>query len=90
MKATNSVGSETSAPIQLTVLAAPITLTGNNLGPTGFSISGFGVPGLNFVIEVSTNLVNWQPLQTNPSPFTFTDTNTPASANRFYRAVIAY
>ena len=46
--------------------------------------------GLNFVIEVSTNLVNWRPLQTNLSPFTFVDTNEPASPFRFYRAVLAH
>jgi hypothetical protein len=90
VEAMNSAGSETSAPVVLTVLAAPITLTGNNLGPAGFSISGTGVPGINFVIEVSTDLVDWQPLSTNPSPFTFIDTNTSTAASRYYRAAIAH
>jgi predicted outer membrane repeat protein len=89
VEATNAVGSETSAPIVLTVLAAPVTLTGSSLGSAGFSISGTGVPGVNFVIEVSTNLIEWQPLQTNPSPFTFIDTNTSTAASRYYRAAVA-
>jgi hypothetical protein len=90
VEAMNSSGSETSAPVVLTVSTTPITLTGNNLGTTGFNVSGIGIAGLNFVIEVSTNLVNWRPLQTNLSPFTFVDTNEPASPFRFYRAVLAH
>jgi hypothetical protein len=89
VEAMNSSGSETSAPVVVTILAAPITLTGNSLGPDGFSISGAGVSGLNCVIELSTNLLDWQPLSTNLSPFTFTDTNTSANASRYYRAVVA-
>jgi hypothetical protein len=88
VEAMNASGSETSAPVVLTVLTAPITLTGNNLGTAGFSISGVGIAGLNFILEDSTNLINWQPLQTNPSPFTFVDTNAPANPFRFYRAVL--
>jgi hypothetical protein len=87
VEATNSVGSEISAAV-LTVLAAPITLTGSSLGSAGFSISGTGVPGINCVIEVSTNLLEWQPLATNPSPFTFIDTNTSTFTSRYYRAVV--
>jgi hypothetical protein len=90
VEAMNSSGSETSAPVVLTVSTTPITLTGNDLGTAGFNVSGAGIAGLNFVIEVSTNLVNWRPLQTNLSPFTFVDTNAPASPYRFYRAVLAH
>jgi hypothetical protein len=68
----------------------PVTLTGNNLGPAGFSISGSGVPGVNCVIEVSTDLLDWQPLTTNTSPFIFIDTNTSTFSSRYYRAAIAY
>jgi hypothetical protein len=39
------------------------------------AVGGVGVPGFNFILEGSTDLVNWQPLQTNASPFNFTDTN---------------
>jgi hypothetical protein len=87
VEAMNSSGSETSAPIALTILSAPIALTGSSLGSAGFSVSGAGIADLSFIIEVSTNLVNWQPLETNLSPFTFVDTNAPASPFRFYRAV---
>jgi hypothetical protein len=85
--ATNSSGSETSAPVVVTILSAPIALTGSNLGSAGFSVDGVGIPGMNFIIEASTNLMNWQSLWTNPSPFTFVDTNAATGAGRFYRAV---
>jgi hypothetical protein len=37
-------------------------------------------------VSASTNLRDWTPLQTNVSPFTFTDTNASGFADRFYRA----
>jgi len=52
------------------------------------NVGGAGMTGFNFVIESSTNLVNWQTRQTNSSPFTFTDTNAGSFPLRFYRAVL--
>jgi len=52
------------------------------------NVGGAGLQGGSFIIESSTNLVNWQPLQTNPGPFTFTDTNAASYSARFYRAVL--
>jgi hypothetical protein len=86
----SSTGSETSAPVTLTIVAPlPITLTASTLGSAGLSISSAGIPGVSFIIEGTTDLMNWQPLQTNPSPFTFIDTNAVASPFHFYRAVEA-
>jgi hypothetical protein len=68
----------------------PFRLSGTNLPNAGFSLSSAGVPGCNFVVEVSTNLASWQPLQTNPSPFTMTDTNAANYPFRFYRAALAH
>jgi uncharacterized repeat protein (TIGR03803 family) len=51
----------------------------------------FGVAGLSgyrYLVQASTNLTAWTPIQTNPAPFTFTD---PASAQfrtRFYRTLL--
>jgi hypothetical protein len=86
--ATNLLGSTNSQPAVLTV-EGTVLLTGLDMGSAGFSISGEGMAGMDFVIEVSTNLIDWQPLQTNPSPWTFTDTNAVANPSRFYRAVLA-
>ncbi len=44
-----------------------------------------GVPTYNYAIQASTNLLNWTPIQTNVSPFTFIDTN--RFNTRFYRGI---
>jgi hypothetical protein len=51
-----------------------------------FQFSLTGVPGYDYAVSGSTNLSDWTPLQTNVSPFTFTDTNTGNYPSRFYRA----
>ena len=48
-----------------------------------------GVPGYNYVVQASTDLVNWVPVQTNTAPFTFVDTNASQFGQRFYRSVYA-
>jgi hypothetical protein len=59
-----------------------------NHGTFNVTVGGVGIPGYNFVIECSTDLVNWQPLQTNSSPFTFTETNAFNRPLHFYRAIL--
>ena len=51
-----------------------------------FQFSLTGVPGYHYAVSGSTNLSDWTLLQTNPSPFTFIDTNADALPGRFYRA----
>jgi hypothetical protein len=48
-----------------------------------------GSPGENFILQASTNLVNWTSLQTNTLPMTFTDTDVSQHPTRFYRAMMA-
>ena len=45
-----------------------------------------GTAGSNYVIASSTNLTDWFPLETNTSPFTFTDPNAAKVPWQFYRA----
>ncbi|MCD6050920.1 MAG: conserved repeat domain, partial [Verrucomicrobia bacterium] len=55
-----------------------------------FALSILGQPGLTYVIEVSTNLVNWTPIFTNTTldgVLNFTDTGAAGAGQRFYRAV---
>jgi len=47
------------------------------------------VVGQQFVVEASTNLVDWTPIQTNAAPFTFVDANASRFSQRFYRAIPA-
>jgi len=52
----------------------------------GMQFDVMGSPGLNYVIETSTNLTDWIPASTNASPFTYTDPQAFLFPNRFYRA----
>jgi hypothetical protein len=52
-----------------------------------FSFILTGVTGYQYVIESSPDLLNWQPAQTNISPFTFTQTNAAGNAQEYFRAV---
>lgn len=84
---TNVAGTNTSAPAQLTVYATAAATLGLPAAPINgqFSFGISGVPGYSYVIQSSTNLVEWIPLQTNIAPFTFTDTNA-GNPSEFYRA----
>jgi len=53
----------------------------------GFDVSG--PSGSNVVIQASTDLQTWIPLQTNllgSGPLHFSDSQSPANVQRFYRA----
>ncbi len=66
-------------------LESPVTLSGDAL-----QVSVQGTPGTTFIIQVSTNLVDWANLCTNSlsgSTTNFTDTTASASGGRFYRGV---
>jgi hypothetical protein len=86
---TNFYGVVTSAPASLIVYSnATPTLTIDSGSTNGqFQFDILGVTGLNYSVETSTNLIDWVPLETNVSPFTFVDTNTTAFPQRFYRSV---
>ena len=86
---TNAAGSATSSVALLQVFTTA-TATLNSLvlstnGHFGFGVTG--VPGFNYAVQTSTNLVDWRALLTNASPFPFTDANAALLPNRFYRAV---
>jgi hypothetical protein len=56
----------------------------------GFTLRLQGPAGFGYLIEASTNLVNWQPVQyvvATGSPTYFTDYYAPFYSQRFYRAV---
>jgi hypothetical protein len=88
---TASDGSDsTSRAATLTVYATAAA----NLAPAThargqYALNVAGVPGYKYVVQASTNLVNWVPMQTNTAPFTFVDTNAGKFRQRFYRSVYA-
>jgi hypothetical protein len=86
---TNAAGSVTSAVATLIVLlpTPPGILSASVYGADGvFQFNVAGAAGSNYVIEASTNLTDWISLETNTSPFTFTDTNAVNLPLQFYRA----
>ncbi len=81
----------TNGEIILVAVPTPVAITtgaafGFTNGVFGFNV--IGPSGSNVVIQASTDLQTWIPLQTNllgSGPFQFSDTNAPANVQRFYR-----
>ena len=84
---TNAAGSTNSATATLSVYAsaAPTLSEASQVANGQFQFGLTGVPGYRYSVSASTNLSDWLPLQTNASPFTFTDTNASSFPERFYR-----
>jgi Immunoglobulin domain len=86
----NPAGSATSTSAQLTVNVpsvqfGPVTLLSNGQVQVTFN----GVPGTEYLIEASTNLTNWKPIDVlldNTNPVTFIDLDAQQYTNRYYRA----
>jgi hypothetical protein len=52
-----------------------------------FAVSVSGVTNYQYVVQASTNLVDWVVVQTNTAPFTFVDSNAGQFSQRFYRTM---
>jgi hypothetical protein len=87
---TNSLGSASSAKVALTI-SNPPTVQALGASPSGFALQ-LPVPvGRTFVIEASTNLINWTPIYTNVSlsgSVTFTDAASANYGQRYYRVAV--
>jgi Fibronectin type III domain len=67
--------------------AASAAMTSPHASAGQFSFTVSGTSGSKYAVQASTNLVNWVPLQTNTSPFSFTDANAHQFSRRYYRTV---
>jgi len=74
-------------PEEADKVSAPSILTPAVHVSGQFAMSVAGTSGYKYVVEASTDLVNWVPVQTNTAPFTFVDTNASQFSQRFYRSV---
>jgi Fibronectin type III domain/Immunoglobulin domain len=84
----NGNGTTVSSPITLTVYpTAAATLAGAAGSAKQFNLTVSGVPGYKYVVQASTNMVNWVPLQTNKAPFSFKDSDAGKYKQRFYRSI---
>ena len=86
-------GSVTSSVVNVTVTLPPVILSTPKItvGKTNFTFLLSGPAGSNYVLQVSSNLLNWSPVSTSTIPVSGTINLTNAITNynrRFYRAVI--
>jgi hypothetical protein len=68
----------------------PDAFSGSSVSNGVFLVPFSGAPGLSYILQASTNLVNWVPISTNTpgtSPFVLMDPNATNFPRRFYRAV---
>ena len=63
--------------------AAMLTALPASDGRFSFSLSG--VSGYQYVVQASTNLMDWVSVETNTAPFIFTDTNNVSLQSCFYQ-----
>jgi hypothetical protein len=68
--------------------SAPIVLSTATIGGMQ-TLTVTGPPGVNYIIEASTDLSHWSALQTNTLPATCTDPVAAQSGLRFYRTIQA-
>ncbi|HEY3762234.1 MAG TPA: immunoglobulin domain-containing protein [Verrucomicrobiae bacterium] len=83
----NPVGTEISSSATLAVYTSVVSTNSIRAAHSGVTISVGGVPGYVYVIQESPDLMTWIPVQTNYSPFTFTDTNIGQVPAQYYRSV---
>jgi len=79
----NESGFSNEASYAMPVTAAALTSAAHSGGQFSFTVSGD--TGQPYVVQASTNLLDWVSLQTNAAPFLFTDTNAAGFDQRFYR-----
>jgi hypothetical protein len=85
-----SYGSVTSSIVNLTITLPPVILSAPqfSVGNTNFTFQLSGPSGSNYVLQVSTNLLNWSPVSTSTIPVSgsITLSNAISGYNRrFYR-----
>jgi O-glycosyl hydrolase len=88
----NPGGITNSAVALLTVIRYPLLLDPRTTTTGGFTFTLDGDAGCTYVIDVSTNLVEWAPLGTLSNAVgraEFTDSGALNSTSRFYRARLA-
>jgi len=69
-------------------LTPPVLTSPSYFFNQSFSFNVTGTPGLSCVIQGSTDLTTWIPLQTNVLPFAFTDPQSEGYPIRCYRALL--
>jgi len=87
---TNAIGSSFGGAILSVYPSAVPTMDSFSLSASNqiqFTVDG--VPGFDYTVQSSTDLVNWDSIMTVVSPFDFTDTNTANLPQCYYRVIYA-
>ena len=77
--------SDISAEISSQNPVPPATLGAAVRAGKQFSFTVSGATNSQYVVQATTDMVNWVSLQTNTAPFTFVDTNAASFRQRYYR-----
>lgn len=81
----NESGISNEASYAMPVAPAALTLQANSVGQFSFNVSGDA--GQSYVVQASTNLLDWVSIQTHAAPFLFKDTMKPGDSRlQFDRA----
>ena len=80
----NESGFSNEASYAMPVTAATLAAPAGSAGQFSFTVSGDA--GQQYVVQASTNMLDWVSLQTNAAPFLFTDNDAAGFNQRFYRA----
>jgi hypothetical protein len=51
-----------------------------------FAVNGVTNASISYIVQASSNLISWFPIRTNAGSFRFSESNSPGSTARFYRA----
>ncbi len=88
MDISGNVSPINSNTVNLTVPpAASATLGSTAYTNRQYAFVVSGASGYKYMVQASTDLVNWVSIQTNTAPFTFVDTNAGQFSQRFYRSI---
>jgi hypothetical protein len=84
----SSFSPEISGVVGSTLSSAAALASSLASAPGQFSFAVSGMANYKYVVQASTDLVNWVALQTNVAPFNFVDSNRSQFSQRYYR--VAY
>ncbi len=71
-------------------LVLPVQFLSEGLSNGFFQMQFIGAPGSNYVLQASTDMVNWAPLATSPATanlLNFVDRSSSNYPSRFYRVL---
>lgn len=92
VKLTSTLGATVvSSNAVLTLVSAPVAISGARMSTNGFQVHLTGITGVNLVVYASSNLTTWTPVYTNTDGTGSADYTDTAAANfnaRYYKVLI--